>query len=63
MPNTEDPQVGIKFEDPMCNTCKFNAKGFCMKFRCKRMEAPVDIFDCPEYEDKGREDAMALFGR
>lgn len=41
-----------------CSTCKYNdfnenGKAICKYFHCKRLQAPVDLYNCPEYEEKG----------
>ena len=41
-----------------CFTCKYNDFNendypICKYFHCKRAQVPVDLYNCPEYEEKG----------
>ena len=46
----ENPDVGLKWIEPVCVTCKHNLGKECAVFKCHRLLAPVDIFNCPSFE-------------
>lgn len=49
-----DIDEGQNWEMPQCVKCEFNIGRNCWKFQKDRLEVPVDIFNCPEFSNKGK---------
>lgn len=60
----EDPEVGRKTLDPKCVDCEHNLGRECAVYKCHRLLAPVNIFDCPSYENAAakKQQTDNLFG-
>lgn len=46
----ESPDEGLKWNFPQCVTCEHNLGKDCAVYKCHRLLAPVDIFNCPSYQ-------------
>ena len=57
-----DPQSGLNWKKNMCSRCKFNEGRTCKYYNKDRLEVPVDIFDCPSFEEKDEDKAMKIMG-
>ena len=43
---------GQKWEYPKCVKCKFCDGSFCKKFKGDRIDLPIDLLECPAFEEK-----------
>lgn len=51
--NSED---GIQFVGPKCLNCKFCDGKFCKKYKGDRIDLPIDLFECPGFEEEDKKD-------
>lgn len=55
-----DPQEGMKWQRNMCSKCKYNNGRTCEFYKRDRLDVPVDIYNCPSFEEKQNEEQQAM---
>lgn len=43
---------GLKWVFPKCLKCKYIDGAFCKKYKGDRIDLPIDLFNCPGFENK-----------
>ena len=59
------PDVGLKWNVPMCSKCEHCNGRMCDYYKKARLETGIDIFNCPSFKESGyseKNKAGEIFG-
>ena len=45
----------MKWNFPKCIKCKYCDGAFCKKYKGDRIDLPIDLFECPGFEEEKNE--------